>query len=326
MTRLASLLVMVLAASAWAQTLPATSILTPFTIRSSVDITNDTVLFSAGNCTDLLTVQWSVSSYMGTPMGNLKLWATTATSCPTDPAASDKTFDEVPQYTWMAMKTGTFNVRYSDLPGFAGTTTTEDGGTVATTSCGDANKFVSMLICGSYPYTMGMYATSTTTTNASPLKVIYDTQPPTAPSISSTSAFDGTARISFTADSDTSEVFAQARLVPDGGFPDGGDADLGFETRASASATATGVKLTGLVNRSTYQVRLFAKDAAGNQSPMSDPPVEVMPVRTIGFWGKYRDAGGTDQAGCTSVPAAWPVGALALSALLMRMRARRNRR
>ncbi len=324
MTRLASLLMVVFAASASAQT--ATSILTPFTIRSSVNITNDTVLFSAGACNDLLTVQWSVSSYMGTPTGNLKLWATTATSCPNDPAAGDKTFDEIPVYTWTMLKTGTFNVRYSDLPGFAGTTTTADGGTVVTTSCGDADKFVSMLICGSYTSILGGFGASATPNNASPLKVIYDTQPPTAPTISSTSAFDGTARISFTADSDTSEVFAQARLVPDGGFPDGGDADVGFETRASASATATGVKLTGLVNNTTYQVRLFAKDAAGNQSPMSDPPVEVMPVRTIGFWGAYRDAGGTDQAGCTSVPAAWPVGALALSALLMRMRARRNRR
>lgn len=325
MTRLASLVMLVFAVSASAQTLPATSLLTPFTIRSSVDITNDTVLFSAGACNDLLTVQWSVSSYVGTPMGSMKLWATTAASCPPEATSSDKTFDEIPQYTWMTMKTGTFTVRYSDLPGFAGTTTTADGGTVVTTSCGDLGKRVSMLICGTYPSSMSLY-TAATNTAASPLKVIYDTQPPTAPSIGSTSAFDGTARISFTADSDTSEVFAQARLVPDGGFPDGGDADLGFETRASASATATGVKLTGLVNNTTYQVRLFAKDAAGNQSPMSDPPVEVMPVRTIGFWGAYRDAGGTDQAGCTSVPAAWPVGALALSALLMRMRARRNRR
>ncbi len=81
-------------------------------------------------------------------------------------------------------------------------------------------------------------------------------------------------------------------------------------------------------------VGVVAVDLAGNASPVSNITcISVVP--TTGFWGAYKDSGGTVQPGCTcSLPgqprnnpltmaAVWPI-ALALLGLVARTRRRRS--
>ena len=84
----------------------------------------------------------------------------------------------------------------------------------------------------------------------------------------------------------------------------------------------------------THGTHVVAVDLAGNASPVSNITcISVVP--TTGFWGVYKDSGGTVQPGCAcslpgqprnnplTVAAVWPV-ALALLGLVARTRRRRS--
>jgi len=69
---------------------------------------------------------------------------------------------------------------------------------------------------------------------------------------------------------------------------------------AEVSATATSVRLAGLVNDTTYTVAVVSIDPGGGVSALS-PQAEAMPQPTIGFYGKYKLSLGA-ATGCTLAP------------------------
>ncbi len=69
---------------------------------------------------------------------------------------------------------------------------------------------------------------------------------------------------------------------------------------AEVSATATSVRLAGLVNDTTYTVAVVSIDPGGGVSALS-PQAEAMPQPTIGFYEKYKLSGGA-ATGCTLLP------------------------
>ena len=270
----------------------------PFTIRTSASTTVDEYTFGSADCDTTLTLTWTLNSAMGSlTNGNMKFWATALDSCADAPATGDLTFDSVAASTYFVYPTGTFTVTLSDLPGFA------------TTSCGAANLTSENRICGSYTYLASTNASTTSVAQASSLKLTYDTEAPGAPTIVSVSAYDGAARITFSVDSDVATVGAQVM----------GPTDSTFTSSETADGSATILKVSGLTNGLDYQLRLVGWDAASNESLPSEA-VTVNPRKTLGFYGVYLEAGGTDTGGCTSVP-----GSLPLLGLLLAMKSARRR-
>lgn len=288
MTRLFAALILVAALDAAAQT-----ILTPsVAFRRVDDTTSDTFTFGAGQCNDSITVRWTNTtaiSFVTTCSSNsMKVWST-AGECANTPGTADLRYDDIPGLTLQSIKQGSFNVKLSELPGFDSSLTT-DGGVV---TCGTAGITKNHKLCGAIEYTTftGISCGTATTYTASAMKLVYDTEPPSAPSITDSAPQDQGVKVIFSANSDVTSVVLEVMAM--------GESDY----RQIAETTTTGTTTIlgkNLLNGTTYDVRIRGKDAAGNVSEPSTS-VAITPIKTLGFYGFYRQAGGTD-AGCSTAP------------------------
>lgn len=252
----------------------------------------NTYTFGTGQCNDTLTLRWSntltFSLSTQCTQNPLKLWASSGDSCPESPGSGDTRYEDIPSLTLNTLRQGTFTVKISELPDFK-STTTADGGTQG--SCSTTTPTTKThVICGSVEYALSSGVTCGTATkmSATPLKLIFDTKPPGAPTITEYAAQDEAVRVGFSVDGDTTVVTLEAQ----------GPTDGDFKQLAETAASNGFVRGDGLENNVTYQVRLRARDAAGNVSEPSET-LQVTPIRTLGFWGYYKDAGGTETGGCS---------------------------
>ena len=285
--RLATLCTLLIGSAALAQTaVPRLAIV-------RVDNPNlDTYTFGAGQCNDTLTVGWSntltISLASTCSMNPLKIWSTVG-ECGNAAGPNDHRYDDVPSLTLNSLaRQGTFLVKISELPDFQASSIT-DGGTFL--GCGSATPFTTThRICAAVDYAVssGIACGTTSTMTATPLKLVYDTKPPTAPTITSYAAQDKGVRMSFTVDSDTTAVIIEAMGPTDTDYRE-------LAETASSNGTIRGEKLE---NNIDYLVRLRARDDAGNVSDPTDS-IKVTPILTYGFWGYYKNAGGTEQGGCS---------------------------
>jgi hypothetical protein len=288
-------------------------------ISTTTDLTSTSYTFTSTGCSDTLSLQWNytVGLLLGTPNGNLKLWSTDGT-CGDLPASTDVRYEDVLLTNVLTLKSGTFAVSISALPGFNGAQV--DGGT-APVVCGTPGLTKTHQVCGSMTYQQSIYATTTSYLDATPLNLVYDAKPPDAPVITSASGADGTIKIAFTATTDATLVKAElATLGVDAGVTDAGAAEPVFVSVGEALGSANVITVKGLLNGVTYLVRLRASDLAGNVSDPSDV-VSVTPIPTCGFWCVLHDAGVTETGGgCDAAPGPAPAAgqpwSLALSALL----------
>jgi hypothetical protein len=290
--RLALVFALFAGATAFGQTavLPQISI-------SRVDDPNATAYtFGAAECNDTLTLQWvntlTISLTTQCSQNPLKLWASPGDSCPTTPAATDTKYPDIPNLTLSSVRQGTFSVKIADLPAFK-PSASADGGTVL--SCNSTTPFTQThVICGSVDYAVssGISCGTVSTLTATAFQLVFDTQPPTPPIMNDPVPQDQGVRATFTVDSDTTTVIMEAtELVDDAGVGD-------YREIGETASTNAFVKGTGLTNNVPYLVRLRARDAAGNVSePSAEKP--VTPILTLGFWGVYKQAGGTEEGGCS---------------------------
>jgi hypothetical protein len=310
MKHLFVLLLVGTALAASAQPLQAVS------FRRVGDLNNEVFTFGAGQCNDSLTVQWTNTTALTfssiCSMNAMKVWST-AGECSNTPSADAVRYDDIPGATLqLNNRQGTFTVKLAELPGFSGALTT-DGGVV---TCGATDILRTHRLCGAIDYAqvgtgIGGTCGASTTFTANSLKLVYDTLPPGAPSITEYGAQDQGVKVGFDVDSDTTVVQLEVKAMAD---PD-------FRVIKESSATSqTSIIGTGLINNTTYDVRLRAVDAAGNVSLPSDA-VAITPIKTLGFYGYYRSLGGNDS-GCST---GWGV-IPALAAWLLVRRARERRR
>lgn len=292
--RLFTLFTLLAGSGAFAQVLPRLAIL------RTDDPNVDTYTFGVAECNDTLTLGWSntliltLSNACG--MNPLKLWSTARESCGDEPTADDTSYTEVPSSTVDQIRQGTFTVKISELPAFKPTTTT-DGGTQLT--CGSATPFTrTHRVCASAKYTVfaGTTCGSPSFQTATPLKLTYDTEPPAPPTITEYAAQDKAVRMGFTVGSDTTIVTMEVK----------GPDDADFRELAETAASNGSIRGDGLENNVPYFVRLRGRDDAGNVSEPS-AELQVTPIRTLGFWGYYKDAGGTEQGGCSTGAGVMPL-------------------
>ena len=246
----------------------------------------DTYVIGASDCASKLSVRWkyATAQSIGILCTPLSLWSTSG-ECSQEPGDDDVRYDDVAAQTLLTAGEGTFDVAISGLPDFAKSDTE--------TPCGSANLHKTHKVCGVIEYAQTSCGISNQPKlRASALTILYDTKPPAAPSVSEVKAFDSKAEIHFTADSETSTVIAEFRKQDSGPF------QRGNEVEASAGV----IQLDDLQDDTAYDVRLLAKDKAGNLSEASQI-VSVTPIQTIGFWSAYRAREAqAASTGCSSAP------------------------
>jgi uncharacterized protein (TIGR03382 family) len=210
----------------------------------------------------------------------LSLWLTRDSDCKDSPTAqtTQATLTTIPQETIRASGgQGTSTFQASQLPFEAG-----DGGV----ACGVQGVEETFRLCGA---TKGADAFGTclspTTLKASPLKVLYDTLPPPAPSIGEVLSLDEALRV--TVDVPTGAV--RVRLVV---LRDGTQVASLEQTKEQGD-----FRVEDLQNNVEYALQAYAIDEAGNVSEEFDEAVGT-PIKTLGFYEKYLEAGGKETGGC----------------------------
>ncbi|MEW6430872.1 MAG: MXAN_2561 family MXYO-CTERM-anchored protein [Myxococcota bacterium] len=290
--------VVLLAATAASGASAQTSLGTAITLRAG-NSSSDTYVLTSSDCNVKLRVRWQYQYNVGLLCTPLKLWSTEG-ECGEAPGTNDVRYDDVPAVTVTTAREGAFDVAINELPGLK---------TGSATPCGTADLAKTHKVCGviEYAQTSCGFTTQPKLT-ASSLRIIYDTLPPSPPTITGIEALDQSATVSFTVGSDATSVTAEVRAQGSATFVSGGE----------VVATAGRIQVTGLANGTTYDIQLRARDEAGNVSAGSNVQ-SVTPIKTIGFWGAYRYKGGTDQGGCGTAPGL-SLPALALLTLLRRRR------
>ncbi len=148
-------------------------------------------------------------------------------------------------------------------------------------------------------------------------KITLDTQLPPAPVLAGVSPGDSALIVSYGPGSiSTSAPATSDHYVAQATGPDG----LAHSSTSTTSASST--RIEGLTNGVTYDVVVFAYNAAGNQSAASNT-MSGTPEPVTDFWQAYKDAGGREQGGCGAGSAGEPSALLTLLASFLARRRRR---
>ncbi len=122
----------------------------------------------------------------------------------------------------------------------------------------------------------------TTVSSMTAASIIYDTAPPSAPTLDDAEALDTSVAVSYTvnaADSDAASQFVQVQIK---GPTDSDFSDVGM----SLLSTTTKQTINGLTDGVEYQFRVVAIDAANNVSAPSNIVISATPVASSGFLGR----------------------------------------
>ncbi|MCI0573933.1 MAG: fibronectin type III domain-containing protein, partial [Myxococcaceae bacterium] len=256
--------------------------------------TGRTLTVGPARCGEAVTVNYQV-----TPQGlcdDLELWVTTASNCSGGRQSSDLLIDSLTREQFLSAPTGSRQFNLSALPSF---------GADAGSSCGTAGVTQTFRVCGTSTAPgitqICQSNENDVATRATPLELVYDAEPPDAPTITSVEPLDQELRVTVDAESNVG-VRVEQRIA--------GTTDwtvvrtLGTDVRT--------LQITNLQNGTSYEVQAIAIDAAGNESAASGI-ASGTPIQTLGFWGAYKEAGGQQVGGCTATGAMLtPLGILAV--------------
>ena len=267
----------------------------------------DTLSVGPGQCGERRTFNWRVS---GSACADLSLWLTRDTDCKESASAqsagSTRELSSIPQATLRQSGSGTSNFLVSELPLFS----SGDGGV----ACGASGISETVRLCGATKQSSDFLGTCSTTTvvkATAPLKITYDTLAPGAPLIEAVNPLDRALQVQVSAPDDASEM----RLVV---------TREGTEiTSVRQGVDQSRIEVKNLQNGVTYQLSAYAIDAAGNES-LEAALAEGTPIKTLGFYEKYRESGGAETGGCGATGGGMAGGAL-LSVLGFWLFSRRNR-
>ncbi len=248
----------------------------------TVDVT--TKRFNANDCNLNVTVNWT-NTALGLGLcanTDLKVWASEL-ECQDSAGTTDVVFNTISS-SELSAGVGTFTVAVAELPGFK----YSDAGV----QCGTDGVERSHRLCGAYRINgTGIPGSACTVSQTNSLSLIYDTKAPVAPTIT-VDVQDSALLVKFKASPDTTVIHVYTREQGTAAF---------IEKAQLATASGSSIKVSGLTNDTTYDVMARSEDAAGNFSENSEL-FSATPRLTLGFYGRYRSAGGTDTAtGCSAI-------------------------
>jgi hypothetical protein len=261
-----------------------------------------TYTYGADQCGGMVVATWT-ATLRGTPCNDMQVWITQGEcgDAPVTSGQNDQVLASVPSTVVLGIHTGTITVNLADVPtGNIPYPVSYDGGV----DCGAANTELDYKLCAAIPLQSSL---TCIVNHATPLAIVYDTEPPTAPAITNLVVKDSALTVTVSNSSDTDFVYLQAM--------GGADTDFGHDTQIIVADTETGT-IQGLQDGVSYQVRAYAVDAAGNASGFSDVQTAT-PLHSTGFWDAYRTAGGGEQ-GCAAAGA----GPVLLGVLMLLFRRR----
>jgi Synergist-CTERM protein sorting domain-containing protein len=174
-------------------------------------------------------------------------------------------------------------------------------------ACADYADEAEVSICASFKVTQ-LYGDCLSVQSSTEPVIVFDALPPPRPVIESVVSMDSALRLRVPTAVDV-RLFVDLALAEDPEAP--------WVRVASTTTSGQGVTVSHLENDVRYRLRVIAEDAALNVSEPSEV-VEGTPIATQGFWGDYKDKGGS-EVGC-SAAGSGPLSLLALLALLWRRR------
>jgi hypothetical protein len=233
------------------------------TVTTTVGGQQTAILPNPLDCNSVITGTWQ-AALTGTPCSSMQLWITTFPDCESVPEGVDFVLPSVPLANFVGGNDGG-TVQFSVTQMFSA------GGDAGTFSCGAAGVQATFLVCASISMDLSALCTTKQTVQTSvsdhtAAQIIYDTKPPGAPALTAVDPRDGTLAVSFTVspDTDPNADFVTFNIGPHG------SPSTSFVNAATVSAGTTVAILTGLTNGTTYDVRAFAEDPAGNISSFSN--------------------------------------------------------
>lgn len=266
----------------------------------------DTLSVGPSQCGSTVPFNWTTSFVPCS--GDLELWITVDSSC--KDSADDQTgatfeLDSISATTITNQNgQGQSSFPVSSLPLFS----SGDGGA----GCGASGISQTVRLCAAALRQPDIYSGCTSTVRVStPLRISYDTQPPGAPTISGVSGLDKALRVNVSAPNDANRV--RVVVLRD---------DVEVSSRTEGVDVGS-IRVENLENEVTYQVRAYAIDEADNESEQFATG-EGTPTRSLGFYEKYREAGGTETGGCGATGGGLAGGAV-LAVLGIWLSSRRNR-
>lgn len=233
---------------------------------------SQTELRVSRDCGQNYTVPWTHTITIQ-PCDALRFWFVEG-SCSDEPPSGTTVVETVSAANVVTTPQGTVTFKAGDLPGLKDTCPVED-------------KETTYKLCGSVPLRGGT-AVDCSSKNwvKDDATVVYDTRPPSAPTIENVAALDKALSV---------------RVIASG------DANRARLTIQRADGTGTRTMLQGveqplfrvdnLENDVEYTLTATALDAADNESPASDAKTGK-PVFTRGFFDRYVEAGGQETGGC----------------------------
>jgi hypothetical protein len=227
---------------------------------------------NATDCSRLLTATWQITATYGV-CSDLKVFLTTAASCPAEPTNSDYVISSVDESSLPVkgtLQTSSPTFRVTSLP------STADGGSGCAPGV-ESTVRVCARVKVNEPSNLGVGSTCNATAKTSEQTVSIDGKPPATPGAPGLAPFDSKLKVSFEApgEGDFSAMIVEFQPI------DGSAPDEAAWTAARSRPTTSGFELTELENGVTYAVRLKAVDASGN---VSDPSAhsEGTPIKTYG--------------------------------------------
>lgn len=285
------------------------------TVSGAGTSANPVLAYNANNCTIPVVGTWTVTG-LSNPCTSLSIW-TTAVGCGNnvapDPTATppDALVIAISSGTLTGGTTkGTFQFLFNTLPGFS----TGDGGV----PCGSASDFSNSL-CAAVQLPDSTGACTGTIVMGTPVVTLrYDNIPPIPPAIT-VQPLDSQLSVRLAPGDSTDTISSyQVQYAKDAGA---GVPPTYQGTGNNIPANNPSVTISGLTNGTDYFIQALSIDEATNASPYTTPVVAT-PVLTLGFYGNYLNAGGT-QGGCGDAAGGGP-SALAFASVLLLFVARRR--
>lgn len=254
-------------------------------------------LVKAGSsCEDTVRVTWAIPAIGASACDELQIWATTA-ACGDRAGTGDTTIAEYTQAELFSVNQATESVLVRELPNFT-----------AERVCPAADKEDTVRICATVKTQNALGQCDQFVRELSEPEIIYDPVPPAVPTIAEITPLDGALSVQVELPEDAPSFVLEYST-----------SGSGFTQRGPFSSNPA--RLDGLENNTEYIVRAKAVDEAGNVSTES-AELRGTPVLTEGFFGRYREAGGLENGGCSTAGGGLSLlgAAMALAAGALRRR------